>query len=117
MHGLDDSPVDLNKLTASIQVHEGLELKVYDDANGKPIVSGYTVIGNPTIGWGRCLSTKGITNAEATYLLGNDIADVILQAEAQTWWAVVKNDDVRARAFVEILFNIGLAKFNTFVKA
>lgn len=119
MYGISDPnyPVDMNKLTTSIQVHEGLELKIYDDANGKLIVPGYTVIGNPTIGWGRCLSTKGVTSAEANQLLGNDIADVILQAEAQAWWETIKNDDVRARAIIEILFNLGLAKLNTFVKA
>lgn len=109
--------MDINKLTASIQVHEGLELKVYDDANGKPIVSGYTVIGNPSCGYGRNLAGKGISNAEATALLGDDIGDVIVQAEAQTWWSAIQNDDVRCRAVLEILFNVGLGSFNGFIKA
>jgi lysozyme len=108
MYGLDDpnSPVDMRKLTASIMAHEGLRLKPYKDATG-----------NTTIGYGRNLDGKGISTAEAANLLSDDIGDVILQAEAQTWWPVVKNDDVRARALVEIIFNIGLAGFNTFVKA
>ena len=108
MYGLSDPdcPVDMQKLTASIQAHEGLRLQIYDDINGYA-----------TIGYGRNLSTKGISNDEATYLLGNDIRSAIGEAEAQPWWGVVKNDDVRSRALIEILFNVGLGSFNRFVKA
>jgi len=48
--------------------NEGETLRVYDDATGKPIVKGSTVVGNPTIGIGRCLSTNGITLAESRAL-------------------------------------------------
>jgi lysozyme len=98
--------LDVAKLTVSIQRHEGLRLHPYTDTTG-----------NITIGWGRNLSGKGISNGEATQLLSNDISDVIIQAEAQAWWPNVQNDDVRARALCEIIYNIGLAGFNGFVKA
>lgn len=46
-----------DKLTALLIKHEGLELEVYNDS-----------VGEPTIGIGRCLSTKGLTKAECDYL-------------------------------------------------
>lgn len=55
---------------------EGLRLKVYDDATGKAIVPGSKVVGHPTIGYGRALDTKGITEAEARALLSNDVEEV-----------------------------------------
>ena len=38
---------------------------VYDDATGKPIRAGDTLIGHPTLGFGRNLSGKGIEDDEA----------------------------------------------------
>jgi lysozyme len=63
-------------LTLLIKGFEGIRFQVYDDATGQPIVQGSTVKGNPTVGYGRCLSTKGITQAEADELLEDDITDV-----------------------------------------
>lgn len=110
--------MDEIKLRASLTAHEGDLAYVYDDATGKPIVKGYTVIGNPTIGVGRLITrTKGLSQAERDLLLDNDIASCIAEASAQSWWAVVENDDVRSRAITEILFNIGLAGLDEFVDA
>ena len=50
---------------------------VYDDATGKPIRSGTTVVGHPTIGIGRALDVHGISHAEAVFLLEDDIAAVL----------------------------------------
>jgi len=94
---------DIQKLTASIQSHEGLRLRPYVDSRG------YL-----TIGYGRNLDAKGITNDEATYLLGNDIQSSIREAQAQYWWQYVANDDVRSRACVEIVFNIGIGGMSGF---
>ncbi len=52
---------------------EGIKLKVYDDATGKPIGPGTVVRGNPSIGVGRNLSGRGITGAESEQLLTNDL--------------------------------------------
>lgn len=106
MHGLEDSPVDMAKLKASIALHEGLRLKPYKDTVGKI-----------TIGVGRNLTDKGITNDEALYMLGNDIRSAIGEAEAQAWWAKVKDSDPRARALIELIFNLGLGGLKNFTHA
>lgn len=107
MFGLeDDSIPNLSKLTASISHHEGLVLKVYKDTVGKQ-----------TIGYGRNLTDNGITVREAQYLLGNDIQSAIAQAEKEDWWAVVQDDDVRARAMCELVFNLGIGKLRDFTHA
>lgn len=56
------------KQLALIKLHEGLRLKVYDDATGKPLKPGDTIKGNPTIGYGINL-VVGITKAEAEELV------------------------------------------------
>jgi lysozyme len=97
--------MDIDKLTASISGNEGLRLLPYTDTTG-----------HLTIGYGTNLDA-GITEREAAYLRDNRIQAAIATAEAQGWWPMVEPSDARSRAFVEILFNIGLAKFNGFTKA
>jgi lysozyme len=63
-------------LRAELTRDEGKKLFVYDDATGKPIVKGTTVIGNPSIGIGRNLAGRGITDAEADILLIDDMESV-----------------------------------------
>lgn len=110
--------MDIDKLTASIQAHEDTILYVYDDANRQPIVKGYTVIGNPTIGTGRLLTRgKGISPAENRYLLGNDIQSSIGEAEAQSWWPKLGGNDARENAFIELIFNMGIGGLGTFKNA
>lgn len=110
--------MDMTKLQASIQGHEGTILYIYDDANGKPIISGYTVIGNPTIGSGRlCTQAKGISQSEASTMLTNDINTAIELCSYQGWWPHVADNDARSRACVEMVFNMGLHGFSTFVQA
>ena len=98
-------PIDLLKLTTSIDQHESLRLLPYTDTTG-----------HITIGWGTNLDA-GITQAEADYLRDNRILAAIDIAQAQPWWHMVKDCDPRARALIEILFNMGLGKFNEFTKA
>ena len=45
------------KLTEQLKVDEGCELQVYIDS-----------VGEPTIGFGRCLTTKGLSKSECDYL-------------------------------------------------
>jgi lysozyme len=97
--------IDLAKLTASINENESLRLLPYTDTTG-----------HITIGWGTNLDA-GITQAEADYLRDNRILAAVETAQAQPWWPMVQDCDPRARAFIEILFNMGLAKFNEFTKA
>lgn len=108
MWGLNDPdcPVDMDKLKASIKRHEGCRLVPYRDTQGFL-----------TVGYGRNLSSKGISQNEAEYLLQSDLAEALSIAEGQKWWANVKDNDARARAFVEIIFNLGLGTLAYFRKA
>ena len=85
---------------------EGKFNVVYDDATGKPIIKGSTVIGNPTIGIGRCLSTKGITDAEISSLLDNDITSV-LSFCARNFPFFNDLSNLRQRALANMVFQLG----------
>jgi lysozyme len=100
------------EMVAQIKQEEGLDLLVYDDANERRIVAGSNVIGNPTIGWGRCLSTKGITQAEAQYLLDNDIAECEAELAGLAWWSNL--DAVRRDVVTNMAFNLGVEGLLTF---
>lgn len=99
---------DRAALRTQLERHEGRRLKVYRCS------AGYL-----TIGIGRNLESRGITDAEADYLLDNDI-DLCVRGlvKAYAWFADL--DAVRQRALVDLAFNLGfagLAKFGNFLAA
>lgn len=47
--------MNVDALLSALEKDEGFVAYVYDDANGKPIVPGYTLVGHPTIWYGLCL--------------------------------------------------------------
>lgn len=65
--------------TTLIKRHEGLRLHAYDDATGQPIVAGSKLVGHPTIGYGRHIAARGISEIEAEVLLH---ADVVMAEQA-----------------------------------
>ena len=69
-----------NKLIEKLILHEGMKLKVYDDANGKEIRAGDTLVGHPTIGVGRNVAGDGlgITEEEACKSYGKNNIDVFV---------------------------------------
>lgn len=75
---------------------EGRQLKVYTCPSGKL-----------TIGVGRNLEDRGITHAEALYLLDNDIKDFTGELLKKLPWTV-HLDDVRFAALVNLAFNMGV---------
>ena len=83
--------------------HEGLTLRPYTDTVGKL-----------TIGCGRNLTDRGITDAEARYLLDNDINVALNALAVFPWFAGL--DAVRQRAYVDLCFNLGLPRLKGFVK-
>jgi lysozyme len=111
MFGLVDSPVDLTKLTASIQQSEGTG----PTQNGR-LLPYHDSLGVLTIGYGRNLQ-DGISQSEANFLLSNDIAISVQEAQAQPWFAAAEQSEPRLRALCEVLFELGLAKFNGFHNA
>lgn len=70
--------------------------------------------GKLTIGVGRNLTDRGITDAEARALLDNDI-NICLSALSDFPW-FVRLDPVRQRVFVDLAFNLGITRLNTFAK-
>jgi lysozyme len=98
--------MDLDKLQQSIELHEGLRLLPYVDTTG-----------HITIGYGRNLTDKGISNAEASDLLSSDIQDIIEEIRKEPWWPNVATNDARSRACVEMVFNLGLSGFRSFTNA
>lgn len=106
--------IDRARLRAQLAKHEGNRPFVYDDATGKPVAVGSQIRGKLTVGVGRNLEDKGLSEDEIEYLLDNDINDCIGQAQTLPWFDGL--DPVRQAVIVELLFNLGLTRFKTFKK-
>jgi lysozyme len=92
---------------------EGLRLRVYDDATGKPITKGDALTGHPTIGFGRALDVNGLSAEEATYLLDNDIKRVSMLTEnAFPWFESLT--PARKDVILSMVFNLGISTFIEF---
>ena len=87
--------MDIAKLIVSIKEHEGLRLKPYVDTTG-----------NVTISYGVNLS-NGISQDEADYLFGNRFQSALREAQTESWWQYVADNDARSRAMVELVYNLG----------
>ncbi len=87
---------------------EGYRFYCYDDKNGKPVVKGYTLEGNPTIGWGRLLTKEsGITKEEGNFLRQGDILRRrAALSEAFPWFESLS--DGRKAVLVCMAYNIGV---------
>lgn len=92
--GMLNSPLTVAK--ALLMRQEGLRLKSYKDTMGKS-----------TIGYGRCLDTEGITEAEAQHLLANDIVNFYKALQKQFAWYYML-DDVRQLALLSMVYNLGM---------
>jgi lysozyme len=87
---------DMTALEDQLIDHEGLELKPYQCTADKL-----------TIGVGRNIEDRGITEDEARYLLKNDIKiveDELLERKPE----VAGLDSVRQRVLVDMGFNLGI---------
>jgi lysozyme len=98
----------VSALGALLEREEGLRLAVYDDATGKPLLPGMTVVGHPTIGIGRCLDRKGITEAEARVLLENDLAEVRAQVAQALPWST-RLSEARQVVLQAMAFQMGIS--------
>ena len=94
---------DRDALRQQLIQHEGVRLKPYTDTVGKL-----------TIGCGRNLQDRGITEAEARYLLDNDINACIADLLSLVWFPDL--DPVRQRVFVDLCFNLGVKRLREFTK-
>jgi lysozyme len=112
--------LDLAKLKADLIRDEDRRLCVYDDATGDPVVKGYVMKGNPTIGVGRLLTAgRGLSVAETDLLLDNDLAWVFDDLDRNApWWR--RMPEPAQRALANQCFNMGwpvLAGFRNMLAA
>ena len=92
------------KLAEQLKRHEGLKLKPYTDTVGKL-----------TLGIGRNLEDKGITEQEALFMLNNDVDYFYRQLSKKlTWFKTL--DDARQNVLVNMAFNLGIAGLMSFKK-
>lgn len=90
-------------LRSMLVLHEGLRLKPYKCTAGKT-----------TIGVGRNLDDKGITQAEAFDLLEHDIDEVEADLDRTwPWWRQMT--DPRQQVLADMCFNLGLSRLKGFV--
>ncbi|MCK5604615.1 lysozyme, partial [Candidatus Pacearchaeota archaeon] len=92
-------------IIAQLMEHEGLKLKPYHCSADKL-----------TIGVGRNLEDKGITEKEALYLLKNDISDCIADLQkvfGGEFWIL---PEIVQRVLVDMRFNLGATGFRGFKK-
>ena len=95
--------MDIDKLIVQLKVHEGVRKFVYLDTEGIE-----------TIGVGRNLVDRGLSDDEVELMLANDIRDFQDEVEAAfPWWSDL--DDVRQRVVVDMAFNMGLGSLSKFV--
>lgn len=92
---------DRHALWQQLIRHEGLRLTVYEDSRGVP-----------TIGVGRNLRDKGITDTEAMLLLEHDVNECLSDCEMFPWFAGL--DPIRQRVIVDMRFNLGPAGLRKF---
>ena len=90
-----------------LKLHEGVKLEPYEDTEGYQ-----------TIGIGRNLDSKGITEEEAIYMLENDVEQVVSQLQGYEWFN--KLDTIRQKVIVDMAFNLGvngLLSFKNMIQA
>jgi len=85
--------------------HEGLRLKPYDDATGRPLKTGESLQGRLTIGVGRNVTDAGITRQEALSLLKADITRAKQGAGRYKWFSGLNK--ARQACIVSMVFNMG----------
>src|ERR1051326_3963736 len=86
---------------------EGVRLTPYDDATGKPLLPGDTLVGNITIGAGVNISA-GLSADEAHYLKEQRLKRIELEVNREyPWW--VKCPDQVQRGLLNMAFNVGIS--------
>jgi len=95
----------MGTLKESLMRAEGLRLKLYRDTENFW-----------SIGYGRCLDKRGITQVEAEYLLDNDIDAAKKQYEQLPGWVKSKCNEIRREVIIEMIFQLGLGGVLKFKK-
>lgn len=99
----DSSLLDVDTLKQMLVLDEANKQFPYRDSVGKL-----------TIGVGRNLSDKGLSQDEIQLLLHNDIREVENELENLAWFPML--DDVRKLVIADMAFNLGLPRLLGFKK-
>lgn len=87
--------INMKEMVKQLELHEGLRLKPY-----------YDTVDKLTIGIGRNLEDTGISKAEASFMLQNDLIRIIAELDEQMpWWRELTEN--RRRILVDMAFNLG----------
>lgn len=84
-------------------------LKKHEGFCGTPYLC---TAGKQTIGYGRNLEAKPITEKEALYLLENDIVECLQDLGTFSWWH--KLSDTQQAGLIDLRFNLGPQGFRSF---
>jgi lysozyme len=88
-----------------LQEDEGLRLKLYRDSRR-----------NWTVGYGRNIGARGISEPEALYLLGNDIRACQVELDTHLpWWRLLSTP--RQMAMLSLCYNLGIYGLKDFKAA
>lgn len=97
------SPADHQALVDALIQDEGRKPRIYLDSRAKW-----------TIGIGRNLSDRDVSDAVINLMLEEDIAIAEHDARTFAWFADLNS--VRQRVILNLIFNLGLSKFSLFPK-
>ena len=87
-----------------IKHHEGFRANAYT-----------CPVGKLTVGYGRNLDDKGLTESEADYLLSNDIQTSISELSRKIEYRNLK-DPIRRAVLIDMHYNLGITRLNGFKK-
>ena len=94
--------MDYTRLIAQLRKHEGVEHKPYTDTVGKL-----------TIGVGRNLDDRGLSDHEIDFLLQNDIQ--LVEEELDQWWSHWRSlNQTRQLVVADMMFNMGRPRLSQF---
>lgn len=99
--------MNIGRLIDTLERHEG---SVMEDGRHMPYKD---TTGHLTIGYGRNITDRGISEGEARYMLWSDIQDTINGLRKDYWW-FDELDDIRQEVVINMAFNLGLAGFAKF---
>lgn len=99
-------------LIAELRRDEGERFVVYDDATGKPLVAGDTLVGNPTISVGVNLAVP-ISPEQSQALFGPRLDQCIGEATLSWPWFGTAPYPVQL-GILNMLFNLGMTKLLEF---
>lgn len=114
--------LEFDRFKDDLVAHEGRRCRadkhvVYDDATGEILKPGMTLVGQPTVGYGRNLVDRGLDEFEAAWLLDEDATQAVEDAAdvvgAATWGSL---DEVRQSVIANMAFNMGPKRLAGFVQ-